>query len=243
MNTARFTRTALATIGLGLATLSSAALAGPPFAEHAPDGKTLVPHEAHRGKGTMYHVLTDREQQIFFESDAPMEKIKGRSNQVIGYAVALESGSPARLVGGEWHLPVESMKTGIELRDQHLAGSNWLDAENHPHIVFQLEEVKDIELVKESAGFETYSVTLVGDMTIHGVSKRMSIPNTRVTFMEESERTRRVAEGDLVSIRTSYSVRLSDFDVSHGTIGSKVAEVVEIDTKLFLSTVPPGEQG
>jgi len=230
----------LAAAGMGLA--SALAAAAPPFAEHNQNGQMLIPHEAHKGKGTMYYALPGRERQIFFESDAPLEKIKGRSNRVIGYAVAPTDGG-AVLAGGEWHLPPDSLKTGIKLRDEHLAGKDWLDAESYPHIVFQLTEVRDAELVKQTDDFRTYSVTLVGDMTIHGVTKQMVISDSRVTFLKANERTAKFAEGDLLAIRTKYSVKLSDFGVSHPVIGEKVAEEVVIDTSLYLSTVPPTEQG
>lgn len=223
----------------GAATL---AFAGPPFAEKAPSGQTLQIPADLANQGTVYYALPGRDKQIYFESDAPLEDIKGQSNQVIGYAVAPSGSDRADLLGGEWHLPVRSVRTGIELRDQHLASRDWFDAANHPDIVFQLAEVRDASLAKESSGFREYSATLVGDMTIHGVTHEMVIPGASITFLEASDRTSGVAKGDLMLIRANYSVTLADYEVSHPVIGDKVAETIDITTTLFLSTVPPDRQ-
>lgn len=228
------TLTPLLTLGLW-----SSAVAGQPFAETAETGDTLVvPGDVPEG-GVVYYALTGGERQVYFTSDAPLEDITGQSNQVIGYAVASEAG---RSLTGEWHLPVTSMVTGIELRDEHMAGPDWLDAASHPNIVFQLESVEDAELARETSAFRTYNVTLVGDMTIHGVTQPIFIPDATITFLSESEQTRSVAQGDLMAIRARYSVTLSDHEVSHPVIGDKVANEIEIDTALYLSTVPPSEQ-
>lgn len=228
--------------GLAVAIGASLALAGPPFAQKTPDGKTLeVPPDLAR-RGTVYYALPGRDRQIFFESDAPVEDINGQSNQVIGFAVAGSPGNRAELVGGEWHLPVRSIDTGIPLRNKHLAGPDWLDAENHPNIVFQLNEVRNIRLKKRTDRFETYGLTLVGDMTIHGVTKELVIPNATVTFLSESDATRRIADGDIMAIRAEYPITLADFNVEHPVIGERMARTVQVDTSLYLSTVPPSEQ-
>ncbi len=225
-----------------LAVCAGVALAGPPFAEHAASGLSLVVPTEKASLGTVYHALSRRDRQVYFESDAPLEDIKGQSNQVIGFAIAGPADSPAALRAGEWHLPVRSMRTGIELRDEHLAGKDWLDAESHPNIVFQIERVRDIKPGKQTDAFSSYTVTLEGDMALHGTTRRVTIPSTTLVFMPESESTRSIAAGDLLAIRTKFEVILSEYGVSHPVIGSKVAETVTIDLALYSSTVAPEKQ-
>ena len=224
---------------LGASALALAA--APPFAKPAPGGKSLVVPADDAAKGTVYHALSGRDQQIFFQSDAPLEKIKGGSNQVIGYAVAGRD-SPANLQAGEWQLPVKSIRTGIELRDEHLAGKDWLDAESHADIVFQVSGVKSIKEARKTDKFSSYTATLTGDMTIHGVTRPLTITGAAITLLPASEQTAKIAKGDLMSIRATYSVSLSDYEVSHAVIGDKVANDVEITTTLYLSTVKPEDQ-
>ena len=221
-----------ALIVAGAAFQASALVAGPPFAKATEDGKHLIVPAEQASLGTVYHALTGKDRQIFFESDAPLEDIKGQSNRVIGYAVAGTDGS---LVAGEWHLPVESIRTGIELRDEHLAGKDWLDAKAHPNIIFQLDHTEDVVLKKETEAYRTYSVTLVGEFTIHGVTRPITIHNASVTYLNASERTRTIADGDLLAIRAKYSVHLSDYDVSHPVLGKKVADEIKINTVLYLT--------
>lgn len=212
-----------------------------PVASATQDGKTLVVPQAQKSKGSVYYALTGRDRQIYFESNAPLEDIKGQSNKVIGYAVA-DPSSSAKLVAGEWHLPVDSMKTGIELRDEHLASSDWLDAASYPNIIVQVRDMKNVRQTKSSAAFTSFTGTLVADVTLHGVTKTLEIPATSVTMMNESEATRKVANGDLMAVRSSFSVKLAEYGISHPVIGDKVANEVEIDVSLYLSTQPPARQ-
>lgn len=197
---------------------------------------TVIP-TAERSKGTAYTTITGKDRQVYFESNAPLENIKGQSNQVTGYAVVSKD-TAGKLTAGEWRLPVKSMKTGIDLRDEHLASSDWLNSEKFPDVVFKINETRDLKEVKKSDAFATYSTTLVGTLTLHGVSKSVSIPNATITLLKESAATAKVAKGDLVSIRSKFTVTLKDFGVSHPVIGEKVAKDVSLDVSLFLSQAP-----
>lgn len=205
------------------------------------DGKTLVIPAAERAKGTAYYAITERDRQVYFESDAPLEKIKGQSNEVIGYAV-VSSKTRGSLAAGEWHLPVDSMKTGIDLRDEHLASKDWLNAKAYPNIILKIEETRNVKAVKTTDAFASYKATLVGQLTLHGVTKTITIPNSTITLLRASNATKKVAKGDLVSIRSKFTVALADYGVSHSVIGKKVARDVSLDVSLYLSTVPPAKQ-
>ena len=229
---------------LAAAAMSLTALAVQPAqqpAQPTPDGNALQIPSAHRSMGEVYHVISDRDRQIFFESDAPLEKIKGQSNDVIGYAVMSES-TQGQVVAGQWNLPVESMKTGIKLRDEHLAGKDWFNAESYPYIIVQLREFQDRRETKSTSAFTTYTGTVVADLTMHGVTRTVTIPESTVTVMPESDATRSVARGDLVALRSAFSVELGDYEVSHPVVGQKVANEVSIDVSLFLSSEPPARQ-
>ncbi|MEO0512443.1 MAG: YceI family protein [Planctomycetota bacterium] len=219
--------------------VSGTALGQAPFAETAPDGKTLVVPAELAPKGTAYHTIATDKWQVFFTSEAPLETFDGESRAVLGFVVQ-GGASPASIEGGEWHLPVESISTGIDLRDEHLANDSWLDAEKHPDIVFQLERVIDVEEQKRGDGFRRYTATLVGQMTLHGRTNPVRMPGTQITLLEESERTKKVAPGDLMQIRSKFKVSLPDYDVSNIAIQfDKVSKEIELDVRLFLSTQRP----
>lgn len=206
-----------------------------PFATATEDGKRLVVPEELSSKGAAFHVIDAGRDQIYFESNAPLEKIKGNSKKVIGFAV-VGSGGIDGFAGGEWHLPVTSLKTGIALRDEHIAASDWLDAKKHPNVIVRVRKVEGAKLTKSGEGFETYSATLVGDLTMHGVTQPLRVEAASMTVLEESDRTKAIAKGDLMAIRASMEVSLPDFEVSNVAIrNEKVSNTIEIDVSLYLS--------
>jgi polyisoprenoid-binding protein YceI len=226
---------------LAAGALALAALASPlALAEKAArteKGATLVVPADQASKGTVYYVMKGKDGQVTFTSDAPLEHIKGTSSQVIGYAVVSKDGTPA-LLAGQFHLPVASLDTGIKMRNEHLQSEGWLNAAANPDIVFNLKSSRDTKLAKETPDAKSYDLTLVGDMTVNGVTKPMDIP-ARVTFLPASEKTKSRAPGDLMGLRCQYTIKLADFGVSSPVVGAKVAEEVEIDTALFFTTVNP----
>ncbi|MFM7261927.1 MAG: YceI family protein [bacterium] len=189
------------------------------------------------GKGTVYHTVSGRQAQVTFTSEAKLQNIVGKSNAVVGYAVAGPVGAPAALAGGRWLLPIASLATGIPLRDEHLAGEHWLDAAKHPMIEFVLEKTEDIASVKSGADFTTWTATLVGSIEIHGVRKPLRVEKAKLSFLKASERTASIAPGDLCFIQCTYEVKLTDFGVENGDIPGKVSDTIRLDQILRLSTV------
>lgn len=226
-----------------LLTTSLAVLLASPLAAADRVPEPEVPSEL-ASKGTVYHTISGRQAQVTFTSDAPLQNIVGKSNAVVGYAIAGPTDSPAALAGGRWLLPVSSLATGIPLRDEHLAGDHWLDAAKHPVIDFTLEKTEGIQPVKSGADFSTFTATLVGTMEIHGVKKPIRVEKAKLSFLKASEKTATIAPGDLVFIQCSYEVKLSDFGVQNSDVPGKVSDTIRLDQMLRLSTVAvePGKE-
>jgi len=211
------------------------------------DGKTLVVPAADASKGTVYYVVPGKpgakSDQTRFTNTPPSDKapklawFTGLSNGAIGYVVASTDESQ-NLVAGEFLLPVKSLDTGIKTRNRHLSQKSWLDFKHFSKIVFSLHGVRNVKEQSSKAGAKTYSGEIFGDMTIKGVTKEFSFPAT-ITFMPESDATRAMAKGDLLAIRAQYSVSLSDFGVSNGIIGDKVANDITLEQFLIFSTEKP----
>jgi len=179
--------------------------------------------------GEVFEVIEGRDRQIYFESNAPLEDIKGQSNAVSGFTVVDADG---KIVGGEWWVPVTSLKTGIALRDEHLYGGGWLDAKNHPHIKVRLIEVGAWEEVSSTDSFAKYEAEFTGEVEIHGQPQPVEATAT-VIVLPESERTKKLAPGDLMALQTGFTVALADFGINHPVIGEKVTNQVEIDVSLY----------
>lgn len=223
-----------------------------PKLERSEDALTLrVPAEQVRA-GTVYHVLTGRENQVTFTSDAPLERFEGTTNGVIGYAVVAPPAGDAagdeqqadrpvfpEVIAGEFHCAVDAIRTGIPLRDRHLAGRNWLDAKSHPDIVFRLKRIENIETVASSPAKQVFRADIVGSMEVKGRAVELRVAGATLTFLEESEASKAIAPGDLLRIECAYTVHVRDHGVDHSILGRKVAEDITIEQKLYLSTVAP----
>ncbi len=215
-----------------------------PAIKRADSGKSLVVPDDQAKQGTAYHTLSTGAKQITFVSEAHNAKFDGHSAGVLGYAVAGPTDNPAALKGGAWAMPVKSLETGNKTKDKNLTKAEWLDAAQFPDLTFVLKEVKGLKVHKEAADGKSYACTLVGTMTMHGVSKEITIPDTIIAFLSASPKTAAVGTGDLMSIRCKYKVKLTDYGITNENVtkSMSVADDIEIDESLTLSTVPPEKQ-
>jgi polyisoprenoid-binding protein YceI len=131
------------------------------------------------------------------------------------------------------------METGIQKRNGHLCSKDWLDAETYPKITFNLQNMLGvkIEYSDVSKGRATVSGTANGTISIHGKSKTINAEVT-LTYIKESEETKKRAPGDFLSVAGKFNVALEDFDITgaQGIVGSKVGKVINIDFNLFFSS-------
>ncbi len=194
--------------------------------------------EAHAARGTIFFVNDAAGRDaISFTSRAPLEDIVGTTNRIAGY-IAFDPANPTAGGAGRFTVPVAALNTGIPLRDEHLRGSNWLDAEAHPQIVLEIDNVTNVTISREGDDFKTYDGTLIGSFTLKGVTKLVSIPAT-VTYMKQNERTQSRLPGNLLGGRASFKVALADYGVSQGSIGTKVGETIDVDVSFVASDVKP----
>lgn len=226
-----------------------------PRIEMAPKGEfpeTMpIPSDA-ASLGTAYQVISGRSKQINWVSDAPAEKIEGVSNNVVGYIIAGDAAAPAALKAAEWSLPVKSMRTGNPTRDGHMCDAEWLNAAQYPNITFKLKRVEDLKdapvapNAKVDPHVKSFVATLVGDITIKGVTKEITVPDTQIRFRSsEALGSSLIGDGELMFFRSKFGVQLADYGVAHDVISvkQKVAEKIEITVNLICSTGGPAKGG
>ena len=167
----------------------------------------------------------DKRNQATFFSTTPLEDVTGISNAVSG-KVTFDV-SDLNTLKGSISIPVSSLDTGIELRNEHLVSPNWMDAESYPNITFEIKSVSDVKV--EADNKLTAKVT--GDFTAHGVTKQV-VADATMTYLVESEQTKQRAPGDLLGVQASFNITLSDYDIENMIIGQKVAEEIKIDINM-----------
>lgn len=205
--------------------------------------KELIPvNPCHAKRGTVFYIADPMKRDtITFNSRAPLEDIVGQTHTATGYIV-FDPRYPTMGMRASFRVPAQSLETGIPLRDEHLRGDGWLEADLYPAIAFTVQDTKDVFLVKESPAFRTYNMTLMGPFSLHGRTVPIKVP-ARVTFMKESEKTKMKMPGDLCAIRANFEIRLKTFGINGppgmDLIGSKVGETIEIHVSLFASSEVP----
>jgi len=165
-----------------------------------------------------------RNQASFF-STTPLEDIRGLSNDVKGMVTF--NVNDLKTLKGKISVSTASIKTGIDLRDEHLRSENWLDASKYPEINFTIKKVTDIKQLADNK----FELKVIGDFTLKGVTKEITA-NATLTYLDESEQTKLRAPGDLLGVQATFKVKLSDFGVTNKIVGQKVAEEVEVSVNM-----------
>ncbi|PJB00903.1 MAG: hypothetical protein CO127_06540, partial [Ignavibacteria bacterium CG_4_9_14_3_um_filter_36_18] len=152
----------------------------------------------------------DGRNQASFISDAPLEKTVGLSAG-LDATVMLNVNDITQKPMGKVKVSVNNIKTGIDLRDEHLRGEMWLNAAKYPYIEFQLTGIKNASSKKLNDG-QKVTVTLLGKFSVHGVTKDVEVPAT-LTYLKESEKTKSKSPGNLLVANTEFTIRLADYGI------------------------------
>jgi polyisoprenoid-binding protein YceI len=139
--------------------------------------------------------------RVTFVSEAPLETINGVSSRVTG-ELRVNTASLGSTTGS-FTVPVSSLRTGIDLRDEHLQSDTWLDAAENPNITFELTRVEGASSITAN---QTVNVRVRGRLTIHGVTREVTARGQAKLMQENGN--------DVLRFRARFTVRLSEFNVS-----------------------------
>jgi polyisoprenoid-binding protein YceI len=111
--------------------------------------------------------------EVGFQVRHLVSQTRGRFNDFAG-TVDLD---PKNLASSsvDFKIKATSIDTNVADRDKHLRGADFFDVEKYPEITFKSKSVK-------AAGNDTYNVT--GTLTMHGVSKDITLP---VTYLGQAK--------------------------------------------------------
>jgi polyisoprenoid-binding protein YceI len=105
--------------------------------------------------------------EVSFQIRHLVSNVRGRFND-FGGTVQMDPKSPQNS-SVEFHIKAASIDTNQADRDKHLRSADFFDAEKYPEITFKSKSVRP-------AGKDKYDVT--GTLTLHGVSKDITLPVT-----------------------------------------------------------------
>ena len=157
---------------------------------------------------------------IIFQMDAPLESINGSGDGISG-SVKFDPEKP-ELTKGKIILDAKSLHVGNPVLKEHMHGKDWLNVEKFPSIRFSLNQLNDIK--KEGIHF---LANAHGKMTIRNITLDMKVP-VKLTYLKGMLEKRNRVKGDLLVIRSKFSVKRDDFNIQAGQKLEKVANEIEL---------------
>ena len=169
---------------------------------------------------------TQERNQATFYSEARYENITGITNDVWGKA-SFDIKDVKSTLNGEVSISTTSIKTGIEKRDEHLRSVSWLNSEKYPSITFKIKEITRVDQAEDNV----LKIVLLGEFTLCGKTN-LVYANATMKYLVESETTKQIMPGDLISVAAKFDINLSDFGITNSMIPNRVGDKIRITANL-----------
>ena len=118
-------------------------------------------------------------------------------------------------------IEVRSIDTRIKRRDDHLRGAEFFNVDKYPQITFKSRSVKQTG---------PQSGDILGDLTIHGVTKPITLHVKLLTPLNDTSRTRWAVTVDPIT-RRDFNLMFAPAAESVSGISQTVAINIEIEAK------------
>jgi len=156
-----------------------------------------------------FRIRDDGGSRATFVSDATLETINGVTSAVTGDLRF----DPSHLASatGTVTVPVASIRTGVDLRDEHLRSENWLDAGHHANASFEITSVTGAASLTPN---QEANLQLHGRFTIHGVTRNV-VARARIKWIPLTDEMRGTPgiTGDVLRGRARFTIHLTDFGI------------------------------
>ena len=152
--------------------------------------------------------------------DAPLESINGSGDAISG-VVHFDPKNPSA-TKGQIMLDATSLHVGNPVLKEHIHGTDWMNVKKYPNIIFKLTKLENVR----KQGIDVLA-DAKGKMTIRNVTIEMSAP-VKITYLKGMLEKRNRVPGDLLIIRSKFSVKRDQFDIRAGEKLEKVANEIEL---------------
>lgn len=152
--------------------------------------------------------------KVSFFSGTPLENIEAFNNET----AAVMDAKSGDLV---FQVPIKSFKFEKALMQEHF-NENYMESDKYPKAEFKgkIADVSKVNFSKDG----TYNVTTAGKLTIHGVTKDVSLPGT-ITV-----------KGKEVTTTSKFKVKTSDYNISiPKLVEGKIAKEIEVTVNSILA--------
>ena len=172
------------------------------------------------------YTIAGAKNAVTFTIEDAVETINGTTPKVTGTIVADAANAGASSV--EISADLTAIDTGIDLRDNHIR-DEFVETKKFPRATFR--SVSVTLPATPIAANQPVDVTVTGDFTLHGVTKRITTP-VRIVLIPESEITKSTrGAGDWLHATATFPLTLSEFGVKVPT--SFASDRVEVRMDVF----------
>ncbi len=164
--------------------------------------------------GAFAQRLMTRSGKVTFYSSTPIEDIEAVNND----AASVLDGSSGEML---FQVPIKSFRFENALMQQHF-NDQYMESSKFPRADFKgrVANMNGVDLSKDG----TYTVQAAGKLTIHGVTRDVTIPGTLTV------------RGGKVTAASKFSVRTADYGIKiPGVVKGKIAETIEVTVNSVLS--------
>lgn len=159
--------------------------------------------------------LIDRNGQVSFFSDAPLEDISALNRQAMA-VIDFESGEVAV------SMLIRGFQFEKSLMQEHF-NENYMESDQFPKATFS-GNLKEYDPMSLADGEIDTRLEVSGELTIHGVTKPLT---AQVSFKSED---------DIIYAEVKFQVRVADHDIDIPTLVIKnIAEVVDVTAKFHFN--------
>ncbi|MEO8766409.1 MAG: YceI family protein [Ginsengibacter sp.] len=148
-----------------------------------------------------------RNGKVTFFSLAPLENIEAVNNEVTSI-LDVKKGEFAFVV------LIKSFKFKKALMEEHF-NENYMESNTFPKASFKgsITDMSKLDFTKDG----TYPVTVAGDLTIHGITKKVEAPGTLTIT------------GDIINATSKFSAKVKDYNIKiPSVVENKIAETVDV---------------
>ena len=166
---------------------------------------------------------------VVFLMDAPLESISGTAVGISG-SVSFDPAKPASTTG-KIVLATSSMHVDNPVMKKHMLDEGWMHVSKFPTIEFVAGKMTNVK----TSG-TNITGTIAGKLTVKGVTKKVSVP-VRLTYLKGMLIKRNRVPGDLLVLRSDFTIKRSDYGINAGNNEEKVSD--EIELKLRVAGAAP----
>jgi polyisoprenoid-binding protein YceI len=143
-----------------------------------------------------YEIRKDPKNIVEFHAEDTYDAFDGKTNNVSGTIVADAAKPDASKV--DVAIDLASLDTGIALRN-HEMRDRYLQTNRFPSATFKSVSVDGPDSI---AANQPVSVNIVGDFTLHGITKRLTLP-VRVVLLPDNR----------IHATSQFNVHMPDYDI------------------------------